>query len=108
MNVYDVRALAADAVSARPDRPATAMAHDSADARIVVFRIDPGQQVPVHTSTSTVILTVVSGHGTVVGQEGERAVRAGDMVAYSRGEPHGMSASDEEQLVIAAVITPRP
>lgn len=107
MNVYEPRALAAAAVSARPDRPATALIHDADDARVVLFRIDPGQEVPVHTSTSTVLLVIVSGSGTVVGANGERAVRAGDIVAYDATEPHGMRAAGE-QLVIAAVIAPRP
>ena len=46
MKVLDVRALAAEAVS-HAGRPATALIHDCADARVVVFRIDPGQEVPV-------------------------------------------------------------
>jgi quercetin dioxygenase-like cupin family protein len=107
MNVYEIRALAASAVSARPDRPATALIHDAADARVVLFRIEPGQEVPVHTSTSTVLLLIVSGSGTVAGADGEREVRAGDIVAYDNNERHGMRATGE-QLVIAAVIAPRP
>ena len=107
MNVYETRALAAAAVNARPDRPATALIHDAADARLVLFRIEPGQEVPVHTSTSTVLLMIVSGSGSVAGIDGERAVRAGDIVAYDNNEPHGMRATGE-QLVIAAVIAPRP
>ncbi len=106
MKVVDVSALATEAVS-HAGRPATALVHDSADARVVVFRIEPGQEVPVHTSTLTVLLTIVSGSGTVVGTESERVVRAGDVVAYDVAEPHGMRAHDE-QLVIAAVIAPRP
>jgi quercetin dioxygenase-like cupin family protein len=106
MKVYDARAVAASAIAQR-DRPATALAHDSADARVVLFRIDPGQGVPVHTSASTVLLMIVSGSGTVVGADTERAVSAGDIVAYDPQEPHGMRA-DGEQLVIAAVIAPRP
>lgn len=106
MKIYDPRALAA-AATAQPHRPATALMHDSADARIVLFRIEPGQAVPVHTSTSTVLLSVLSGSGVVVGAEGERTVHAGDIVAYDAQEPHGMRA-DREQLVIAAVIAPRP
>jgi quercetin dioxygenase-like cupin family protein len=34
-------------------------------------------------------------------------VRAGDIVAYAPEEKHGMRALDE-QLVLAAVIAPRP
>jgi quercetin dioxygenase-like cupin family protein len=106
VKVFDIGALAAEARS-HAGRPATALVHDSADARVVVFRIEPGQEVKVHTSASTVLLAIVSGSGSVVGAEGERLVRAGDLVAYDITEPHGMRAHDE-QLVIAAVIAPRP
>ena len=107
MKVYDARAAAAQAVANQPDRPATALVHDSADARVVMFRIEPGQEVPVHTSTSTVLLVIVAGTGTVAGAEGDRRVEPGDIVAYDAQEPHGMRAAGE-QLLIAAVIAPRP
>jgi quercetin dioxygenase-like cupin family protein len=106
MRVLDIGVLAAEAVS-HAGGPATALVHDSADARVVVFRLEPGQEVPVHTSTSTVLLAIVSGSGTVAGADGERSVHAGDLVAYDAAEPHGMRAH-ETQLVIAAVIAPRP
>jgi quercetin dioxygenase-like cupin family protein len=106
MKVLNIGESAIEAIS-HAGRVATALVHDSADARIVVFRIEPGQEVPVHTSTSTVLLTIVSGSGVVIGAEGERTVRAGDIIAYDVQEPHGMRAH-EEQLVIAAVIAPRP
>src|SRR5512138_3258516 len=107
MKLYDARAAAADAVANHPDRPATALLHDSADARVVMFRIEPGQEVPVHTSTSTVLLVIVAGTGTVAGADGVRRVGVGDIVAYDPQEPHGMRA-DGERLVIAAIIAPRP
>jgi quercetin dioxygenase-like cupin family protein len=107
MNVYHMPDLAAAAVTANASRPATALIHDSANARVVVFRIEPGQQVPVHTSASTVLLIVISGAGVVAGATGDRDVRAGDIVAYDVDEPHGMRAN-KEPLVIAAVIAPRP
>ncbi len=107
MNAYDPRAIAAAAVSAGHDRPAVALAHDTDDGRLVVFRIAPGQRVPPHTSTSSVFMTVVSGTGFVLGGDGERAVRAGDLLALAPREQHGMRAADDE-LVIAALITPRP
>lgn len=98
---------AREAISAQASRPATALLHDVADARVVVFRIEPGQEVAPHTSTSTVLLSIVAGRGTVSGASGESAVSAGDLVAYDLGELHGMRAGDE-QLVIVAIITPRP
>lgn len=107
MRSYDPRAVAKDAVAPRVLRPATALMHDAPDARLVVFRIEPGQQVAPHTSTSTVILSVVTGRGIVLGAEGERNVQAGDVVVYEPNELHGMRATDE-QLVITATITPRP
>ncbi len=107
MNVYHAPELAAAAVSANAARPATALIHDSADARVVLFRIEPGQQVAEHKSSSTVLLTVISGAGVVSGATGDCDVRSGDIIAYGVDEPHGMRAS-EQALVLAAVIAPRP
>ncbi len=107
MKVYDASALALQAVSSNPQKPATVLAHDATDARVVIFRIEAGQRVPVHTSPSTVLLFVIEGHGLVEGADGERAVKPGDIIAYDMNEPHGMRAADE-RLVIAAVIAPRP
>ena len=107
MNVFHAPEVAAAAVSTNATRPATALMHDSADARVVMFRIEPGQQVAEHTSSSTVLLIVISGSGVVSGATGESTVRAGDIIAYAVDEPHGMRANDEP-FVLAAVITPRP
>lgn len=107
MKIYDAPALAASAASAHAGRPVMSLVHDSSDARVVLFRIEPGQQVPVHTNSSTVLLTVISGAGIVSGADGERAVKAGDIVAYGEREPHGMRA-EAEAVIIAAVIAPRP
>ena len=107
MKIHRIPALAEKAAVANASRPATMVAHDSADARVVLFRIEPGQAVAVHTNPSTVLLSVVSGSGFVSGAEGEQAVSAGDLVTYAPSEPHGMRAS-AVRLVIAAVIAPRP
>ena len=106
MNIYDAAALAAAAASSGHDRPATSLVHDSADARVVLFRIEPGQEVPAHVSRSTVLLLIIAGSGVVSGGETERTVHAGDIVAYDPHEQHGMRAASDE-LVIAAVIAPR-
>lgn len=107
MKIYDAPMLAAAAVAPNGDRPATTLVHDSSDARVALFRLEPGQSVPVHASPSTVLLSILSGSGTVIGAEGERAVKTGDIVAYAENEAHGMRAAGE-QFVIAAVIAPRP
>lgn len=107
MKVLDPRQAATDAVAANASRPATAIVHDSEDARLVVFRLAPGQAVAPHRSNSTVMLSVLAGCGFVSGSEGERAVEAGDLVVYAPEEVHGMRAGDEE-LTLLATIAPRP
>ena len=107
MKVQRIPDLAVGAVAANPAKPATMVAHDSADARVVLFRIDPGQSVAVHTNPSTVLMWVAAGAGYVSGADGEKAVQAGDLVTYAPNEPHGMRA-DATRLVIAATIAPRP
>jgi quercetin dioxygenase-like cupin family protein len=84
-----------------------ALLHDATDARLVVFRITPGQAVPAHISGSTVVLHVLEGSGIVTGTEGERRVEAGTVVAYEPLEPHGMRA-DGEEFTLLAIIAPRP
>ena len=111
MIALDPRRAARDAVAASPTRPATAILHDSADARLVVFRIGAGQAVAPHRSTSTVTLTVLEGTGFLTGERDggteEHACAAGDVVVYAPNELHGMRAESGELLLLAA-ITPRP
>ena len=107
MKSIDARAGAAAAVAADPARPATAILHDSADLRLVVFRLRAGQSVPPHRSPSTVMLTVIAGRGTVSGADAERAVSQGDVVVYEPNELHGMRAEEGEFQLLAS-ITPRP
>ena len=108
MIALDPRQAARAAVAANPSRPATAVIHDVPDVRLVVFRLAPGQEVPPHTNPSTVMLTVLSGAGTLSGADGDRRCQAGDMVAYVPGELHGMRATEGEELLLMATITPRP
>ena len=60
-----------------------------------------------HRNGSTVILTVLDGRGIVSGEQEQRQVRAGEVIAYEPNELHGMSAVDAE-FVLLATITPRP
>ena len=107
MKTFDARRAAVDAKVSNSTRPATAIVHDTPDARVVVFRIAPGQTVAPHRNGSTVILTVLSGHGIVTGGDSRRVVSAGEVVAFEPNELHGMSAVDAE-FVLLATITPRP
>lgn len=107
MIALDPLAAARGARSASPDRPATALVHDCEDARLVVFRLQPGQAVAPHTSPSTVILTVLEGSGILSGADRERECNAGETVIFEPGELHGMRAIEHE-LFLLATITPRP
>jgi quercetin dioxygenase-like cupin family protein len=105
------RNAARNAIAANPSRPATTVLHDVADARLVVFRLAPGQSVPPHRSVSTVLLTVLEGSGVLCGETdgalSERPCVAGDVIAYEPQELHGMRA-EGETLLLLATITPRP
>jgi quercetin dioxygenase-like cupin family protein len=107
----DPRDVARTAVAANASRPATAILHDTADVRQVVFRLAPGQSVPPHRSASTVMLTVLEGSGILSGEEDGATVELhcvpGETVAYVPDELHGMRA-EGETLLLLATITPRP
>jgi len=111
VHVHDCPAIADNAVSACAGRAATAIAHESADARLVVFRMGAGDVVTNHTSTSTVILSVIRGTGIISGPvDGEIqdvTVGAGTVVTFEPNELHGMSAPTGP-FVVVATITPRP
>ena len=106
MIALDPRTAAYNAVG-RTARPATAILFDSADVRLVVFRLEPGQAVPPHQSTSSVMLTVLQGEGWVSDAKAERMCAVGDVVCYEPNELHGMRAGDRP-LHLLATITPRP
>jgi quercetin dioxygenase-like cupin family protein len=111
MKRLDPLTAARQAVANRPDRPATAIVHDSAEVRLVVFRLAPGQSVAPHTNSSSVQLMVLEGAGVLTGAPGagpgELQCGRGDVVVYLPDELHGMRAGDEE-LLLLATITPRP
>lgn len=107
MHLYEPARMPELAGSSPTNRPAVLVAENLPEARLVLFRIRPGQEVATHTSASAVFISVLSGGGFVSGAEGESPVRAGMVAAITAGEPHGMRAGDEE-LVLAALIAPRP
>ena len=97
------------AAAARPDRPATVVIHDSPDARVLVFRLGPGQRVPLHRSSSTVMLQVIEGTGMILGADGERAAGPGEVAVFAPNALHGMRAPSEGgELILLATIAPRP
>jgi quercetin dioxygenase-like cupin family protein len=102
-----MKVLSPHSARVRDDRPATAVAHDEANARVVVFQLDPGQRVPPHHNRSTVIVTVLEGSGTFQGADGAAILRTGETAVYAPGEEHAIHAGDEP-LRFQAIIAPRP
>ncbi len=104
MKVVDPMNAALEAVAAMPTRPATAAIYDAQAVRLVVFRIEPGQEVAQHTNNGTVILTVLSGTGSILGGTEWRVLGPGAVVAYAPSELHGMRAGTERFCLMATII----
>lgn len=100
-------ALDSAAPPARPDRPSTRVLHDEPNLRVIAFHLLPGQTVPPHRSTSTVLVQVIAGAGRFAGEDAEATLRAGESAVYRPGETHSITATGEP-LVFHAVIAPRP
>ena len=92
----------------RPDRPATRLLHDEANARVVCFHVAAGQEVPPHTSDSTVVVQVLEGDGLFRGVESEARLGPGQTAVYAPGELHSMRPADGGDLRFLAIMTPRP
>lgn len=100
--------LPAEGPAPRPDRPATALLHDEPNVRIVGFHLLPGQEVLPHTSESSVLVQVIEGSGTFIGETGTARLQTGGTAVYAPGEVHSMKADNGERLRFLAIITPRP
>ncbi|HEY7527865.1 MAG TPA: cupin domain-containing protein [Candidatus Deferrimicrobiaceae bacterium] len=88
------------------DRPVSKLLYDSEAARIVVFGLMAGQEIPPHTAPSRVVLHIIQGKGVFLTGRGEQPAQAGDFVITEPDEPHGLKAA--EKTVMMAVIAPRP
>ena len=91
------------AAPAGPARPTPTLLHSSTDLRLLVFNLAPGQQVAPHSSRSTVVLTVLAGHGTLQNGEAVLAAGPGDLTVVEPRALHGFTAGDEPMTVLAAI-----
>jgi quercetin dioxygenase-like cupin family protein len=91
----------------RPERPSTAVVHDEANLRVIAFHLLPGQKIPPHHNRSTVMVQVISGEGTFIGDEAREVLRAGESAVYAPGETHAIEAGSEP-LHFIAILAPRP
>ncbi|NPA58418.1 MAG: cupin domain-containing protein [Aquificae bacterium] len=75
---------------------------------VVHFYLKAGQKIPLHTSTSEVLTTVLKGKGRFYyGSEDQYETLAeGESLYYNPEEPHGFEA--EEDMIVQAVISPNP
>jgi quercetin dioxygenase-like cupin family protein len=91
----------------REDRPASAVLHDEANARVIAFHLLPAQRIPPHRSASTVIVQVVEGRGVFRGEGTETTLGAGQLGVFAPGEVHAVEAG-AEPLRFVAILAPRP
>lgn len=96
--------------SARFDlrRPTTRIVSESQDCRVIIFGFEPGQAVPAHFSSSTVLIAVLEGRGRFQVGEQERSVSAGDLAVCPPHTEHSLTADSDSRLVVLAVIAPKP
>lgn len=88
------------------EHPVTKLLYDSEAVRVVLFCLDAGQEIPLHVSTSEVLMHVIKGRGSLIAGEEEVKAGPGTLVVCAREEPHGMKA--EDKMVVLAAIAPRP
>lgn len=88
--------------------PISKLVYDSSKARVVLFCLDKGQEIPPHMSTSEVVMQVIEGEGSFLAGDEEHAAKRGTVVACASREPHGMKAAKDKRMVILAAIVPRP
>jgi quercetin dioxygenase-like cupin family protein len=88
------------------EHPVAKLLHDSEAVRVVLFCLDKGQEIPLHVSTSEVLMQVFRGQGRLIAGEDEIKAKPGTMVVCARKEPHGIKAA--ERMTVLATIAPRP
>jgi len=75
---------------------------------VVLFYLKKNQKVPMHSSPSSVITTVLKGRGKFFIDTEDRfeELREGQSYIYKPKQPHGFEALDD--MVVQAVIAPNP
>jgi|TARA_B100000315_G_scaffold245195_1_gene270797 quercetin dioxygenase-like cupin family protein len=86
--------------------PVIKILHDSEYVRVVLFCLNVNQEIPVHVSSSKVVMQVLNGEGLIKAGKKEIKGKRGTIVFCDKEEPHGMKA--EKQFTVLATIAPRP
>ena len=90
------------------ERPYSERVFDDDNCLIIHFYLKKGQKIPMHTSPSRVIVSVLEGSGRFFyeTEENYKELKAGETIIYEREEPHGFQAT--EDMIVQAVIVPKP
>jgi quercetin dioxygenase-like cupin family protein len=82
-----------------------------ASSRILVGlnAFEPGQEHPLHRHAEMdKLYQVISGSGTFLMSDGEKAISPGDLLVAPAGVAHGIRNSSGERLLVLAVLAPAP
>lgn len=79
---------------------------DSDKVRVVLFCLEKGQELPLHTVKPQVVMLVISGKGLFIVGDKMYEVKPDSVAICESLEAHGMKA--DEQMVVLASIVPRP
>ncbi len=90
------------------EKPISEKILSSENMAIVHFYLKKGQKIPLHTSKSEVLTTVLKGKGRFFygNEDTFEILEEGDSYFYNAEEPHGFEAI--EDMIVQAVISPNP
>ena len=77
----------------------------SGTVRLVLFCLEPGQEIPAHQAAATVVMQAFSGQGALVAGDEVHPARAGDVVIVPPMVPHAMSAREGRFTVLACIVS---
>lgn len=89
------------------ERIVTEIIHSCQDMRVLLLNLSPGQSLPAQTSSSSVSLLLLSGHGELLSGCDWVSAGPGTIRFYPPQEPHGVRAVSEP-ITVLATLAPRP
>ncbi len=92
----------------KEERPYSERILETEHFLLIHFYLKKGQIIPMHTSPSAVIVTVLQGKGKFFydTQNQYKELSCGETIKYEPDEPHGFEAI--EDMIVQAVIIPKP
>ncbi len=94
-------------IAYQDEKAASQLIAEYGGTRVVAFSLEPGQEVPVHTSPATVFMLAFSGKGSLRSGEESFDVNAGEFVIVPPNAPHAMAAGAERFVVLAFIQFPQ-